>query len=71
MITGHWLENVINGPAHHTLHHLYFTVNYGQYFTWADKAGGSYRQPDSSLDPMLEVKGLQAEKEAVVPGKSL
>jgi len=71
MITGHWLENIINGPAHHTLHHLYFTVNYGQYFTWADKAGGSYRQPDSSLDPMLEVKGLQAEKEAVVPGKSL
>jgi lathosterol oxidase len=30
MITGHPLENVINGPAHHTLHHLYFTVNYGQ-----------------------------------------
>lgn len=71
MITGHWLENVINGPAHHTLHHLYFTVNYGQYFTWADKAGGSYRKPDSSLDPMLEVKGLQAEKESVLPGKSL
>ena len=71
MITGHWLENIINGPAHHTLHHLYFTVNYGQYFTWADKAGGSYRQPDSSLDPMLEVKGLQAEKETVSPGKSL
>ncbi len=30
MITGHPLETVINGPAHHTLHHLYFTVNYGQ-----------------------------------------
>jgi hypothetical protein len=30
MITGHPLENVINGPAHHTLHHLYFNVNYGQ-----------------------------------------
>jgi lathosterol oxidase len=30
MITGHALEKVINGPAHHTLHHLYFTVNYGQ-----------------------------------------
>jgi len=24
---------IINGPAHHTLHHLYFNVNYGQYFT--------------------------------------
>lgn len=30
MITGHALEKIINGPAHHTLHHLYFTVNYGQ-----------------------------------------
>ncbi|KAI6155641.1 C5-sterol desaturase [Pisolithus tinctorius] len=56
MITGHPLESVINGPAHHTLHHLYFTVNYGQYFTWADRVGGSYRQPESSLDPLLEVK---------------
>ncbi|TFK75100.1 fatty acid hydroxylase [Pluteus cervinus] len=55
MITGHALEKIINGPAHHTLHHLYFTVNYGQYFTWADRAGGSYRQPDSSLDPLLDV----------------
>ncbi|KAI6133585.1 C5-sterol desaturase [Pisolithus croceorrhizus] len=56
MITGHPLEFIINGPAHHTLHHLYFTVNYGQYFTWADRVGGSYRQPESSLDPLLEVK---------------
>ncbi|KAF8135029.1 C5-sterol desaturase [Boletus edulis] len=55
MITGHPLEHVINGPAHHTLHHLYFTVNYGQYFTWADRAGGSYRQPESHLDPSLEI----------------
>ncbi|KAF7320519.1 Fatty acid hydroxylase [Mycena chlorophos] len=30
MVTGHPLENIINGPAHHTLHHLYFTCNYGQ-----------------------------------------
>lgn len=75
MITGHPLEAVINGPAHHTLHHLYFTVNYGQvfnisfiilnpnsnaggkkqYFTWADRVGKSYRKPESSLDPLLEV----------------
>ncbi|KAF8896561.1 fatty acid hydroxylase [Infundibulicybe gibba] len=55
MITGHPLEKIINGPAHHTLHHIYFTVNYGQYFTWADRAGNSYRQPESHLDPMLEV----------------
>ncbi|KAJ6598910.1 fatty acid hydroxylase [Mycena vulgaris] len=62
MITGHPLENIINGPAHHTLHHLYFTVNYGQYFTWADRVGKSYRQPESSLDPLLEVKATKAAK---------
>jgi len=63
MVTGHPLEKVINGPAHHTLHHLYFTVNYGQYFTWADRAGGSYRQPESHLDPLLEVKESALAKE--------
>jgi len=61
MITGHFLEKYINGPAHHTLHHLYFTVNYGQYFTWADRVGGSYRQPLSELDPLLEVQALKGQ----------
>jgi len=55
MITDHPLENIINGPAHHTLHHLYFVCNYGQYFTWADRVGGSYRHPKKELDPLLEV----------------
>jgi hypothetical protein len=27
-----------------------------QYFTWADRVGGSYRQPESHLDPMLDIK---------------
>ncbi|KAJ7228513.1 fatty acid hydroxylase [Mycena pura] len=62
MITGHPLEKIINGPAHHTLHHLYFNCNYGQYFTWADRAGNSYRQPESALDPLLEVIALKAAK---------
>ncbi|KZV90574.1 hypothetical protein EXIGLDRAFT_720267 [Exidia glandulosa HHB12029] len=55
MVTGHPLEHYINGPAHHTLHHLYFTCNYGQYFTWADKYGGSYKHPDPKDDPLREV----------------
>lgn len=71
MITGHPLETVINGPAHHTLHHLYFTVNYGQYFTWADRWGGSYRQPASELDPLLEVKARQEAERKVALGKEL
>lgn len=62
MITGHPLEKIINGPAHHTLHHLYFTVNYGQYFTWADRTNNSYRQPESQLDPLLEVQDTDKAK---------
>ncbi|TBU49813.1 hypothetical protein BD309DRAFT_1070507 [Dichomitus squalens] len=69
MITGHPLEKVINGPAHHTLHHLYFTVNYGQYFTLADRMGNSYRQPRSDLDPLLEVTAAEAKKQKAALGK--
>ncbi|KZT01554.1 uncharacterized protein LAESUDRAFT_663717 [Laetiporus sulphureus 93-53] len=69
MITGHPLETIINGPAHHTLHHLYFTVNYGQYFTWADRMGHSYRQPLSELDPLLEVHAADAKKQKEALGK--
>ncbi|KAI0077868.1 hypothetical protein K474DRAFT_1747658 [Panus rudis PR-1116 ss-1] len=59
MITDHPLETVINGPAHHTLHHMFFTVNYGQYFTWADRMYDSYRQPAKELDPLLEIKAAE------------
>ncbi|KIY43871.1 C5-sterol desaturase [Fistulina hepatica ATCC 64428] len=64
MITGHPLEKIINGPAHHTLHHMYFTVNFGQYFTWADRTGNSYRQPLASDDPLVEVYRLDKLKGA-------
>jgi len=69
MITGHPLEKIVNGPAHHTLHHLYFTVNYGQYFTLADRMGKSYRQPKSELDPLLEVRAAEAKKAKEALGK--
>ncbi|KDQ08724.1 hypothetical protein BOTBODRAFT_179645, partial [Botryobasidium botryosum FD-172 SS1] len=62
MLTGHPLKDIINGPAHHTLHHLYYTCNYGQYFTWADRVGKSYRAPRPELDPMLEVKAAEKAK---------
>lgn len=55
MIVGHPLESIINGPAHHTLHHMYFVYNYGQYFTWCDKLGKSYRHPKAEDDPLLTV----------------
>eukprot|EP01104_Vermistella_antarctica_P018734 TRINITY_DN7055_c0_g1_i1.p1 TRINITY_DN7055_c0_g1~~TRINITY_DN7055_c0_g1_i1.p1 ORF type:complete len:303 (-),score=78.34 TRINITY_DN7055_c0_g1_i1:100-1008(-) len=36
---------IMNGAAHHTDHHLYFSYNYGQYFTVWDRIGGSHREP--------------------------
>lgn len=55
MICNSPLEKVINGPSHHTLHHLYFNVNYGQYFTGCDRMGGSYRAPRMEDDPLNDV----------------
>jgi lathosterol oxidase len=40
---------ILNGAAHHTVHHLYFNYNYGQYTTLWDRLGGSYRSPNESL----------------------
>eukprot|EP00937_MAST-01D_sp_MAST-1D-sp2_P002949 g2949.t1 len=39
------LRHIVNGAAHHTDHHLFYSYNYGQYFTLWDYIGGSYRNP--------------------------
>lgn len=48
---GEYVANspVINGAACHTMHHLYFNYNYGQYTTLWDRFGGSYRKPNQEL----------------------
>ncbi|KAK8874632.1 sterol delta 5-6-desaturase ERG3 [Apiospora arundinis] len=48
---GEYVANspVINGAACHTMHHLYFNYNYGQYTTLWDRLGGSYRKPNPEL----------------------
>jgi lathosterol oxidase len=38
-------SSIINGTAHHSIHHLYFNYNYGQFFTLWDRLGGSHRRP--------------------------
>jgi lathosterol oxidase len=38
-------STIINTSAHHAVHHLYFNYNYGQYFTFWDRLGGSHRAP--------------------------
>ncbi|SAM83492.1 probable sterol delta 5,6-desaturase [Ustilago bromivora] len=69
MICNSPLEKIINGPSHHTLHHLFFTCNYGQYFTFCDRAGGSYRAPKAEDDPLLAVIAVE-EKVALAKRKA-
>ncbi|KAJ5115146.1 hypothetical protein NUU61_000905 [Penicillium alfredii] len=38
-------SRVVNGSACHTMHHLYFNYNYGQFTTFWDRLGGTYRKP--------------------------
>ncbi|EST09609.1 Fatty acid hydroxylase [Kalmanozyma brasiliensis GHG001] len=64
MICNSPLEKIINGPSHHTLHHLFFTCNYGQYFTFCDRAGGSYRAPRMEDDPLLAVTAAEEKEKA-------
>ncbi|KAI9716304.1 MAG: c-5 sterol desaturase [Chrysothrix sp. TS-e1954] len=42
-------SSIINGAACHTMHHLYFRYNYGQFTTIWDRLGGSYRPPNEEL----------------------
>ncbi|KAL9099909.1 MAG: hypothetical protein Q9163_004651 [Psora crenata] len=48
---GEYMTNsyFINGAACHTMHHLYFNYNYGQFTTLWDRLSGSYRQPNDEL----------------------
>ena len=61
---GEYVANspVINGAACHTMHHLYFNYNYGQFTTLWDRLGGSYRKPNDELF-QKEAKMSQAEWE--------
>ncbi|KAJ5329237.1 Fatty acid hydroxylase [Penicillium brevicompactum] len=38
-------SEIINGASCHTMHHLYFNYNYGQFTTAWDRLGGTYRRP--------------------------
>ncbi|KAJ1917452.1 c-5 sterol desaturase [Mycoemilia scoparia] len=40
---------VVNGSAHHTMHHLYFNYNYGQFTTMFDRMFGSHRFPTAEI----------------------
>ncbi|KAJ5658043.1 uncharacterized protein N7484_001692 [Penicillium longicatenatum] len=48
---GEYVANspIVNGAACHTMHHLYFNYNYGQFTTLWDRLGSSYRKPNEEL----------------------
>ncbi|KAL4910646.1 hypothetical protein BDW74DRAFT_1065 [Aspergillus multicolor] len=50
---------IVNGPACHTMHHLYFNYNYGQFMTLWDRLGGTYRTPKE--DGFLEKENLKTQ----------
>lgn len=59
-------QPIINGAAHHTDHHVHTHYNFGQYFTWWDRIGNSYRHPDG----FFEKKGVHYEVEQQLKSKS-
>uniref|UniRef100_A0A0G4IE88 Fatty acid hydroxylase domain-containing protein n=1 Tax=Chromera velia CCMP2878 TaxID=1169474 RepID=A0A0G4IE88_9ALVE len=62
------LKWLVNGAAHHTDHHLYFTYNYGQFLTIWDRIGGSYRWPSPYSEgggPLDEVERMEEKKKRV------
>jgi lathosterol oxidase len=48
---GEYIANnpIINGAACHSIHHIAFNYNYGQFTTFWDRVGGSYRAPEQEL----------------------
>lgn len=50
---------IINGAACHTMHHLYFSWNYGQFTTVWDRLGGTYRKPNDELFRREEKMGAK------------
>ena len=43
----------INYTGHHTAHHWYNNYNFGQFFTFWDRIGGTYRDPDTLPEAAL------------------
>jgi lathosterol oxidase len=74
---GEYVANspIINGAACHTMHHLYFNYNYGQYTTLWDRLGGSYRKPNEELfrreTKMAQKEWLKQVKEMEVVQKEV
>jgi lathosterol oxidase len=84
MLVGLWTVNIhdrmtlrlwgVNGAAHHTVHHVAFNYNYGQYFTWSDHVFGTFKDPHVSwpyeLDETQLALAKQKDRDASSNGKA-
>ena len=60
----------MNSSAHHTVHHLEFNYNYGQYFTLWDRIGKSYKRPDYEFENNMWTMKQEQKRGALFEGKS-
>ena len=61
-----FLDPYINGAAHHSAHHLYFSVNHGLYTTLMDRLFGTHRLPD--YEPVTTIERMKREGKIPVDG---
>jgi Delta7-sterol 5-desaturase len=56
----HWLGRWFIGPAHHSIHHLKYSLHYGLYFTfWDQVLGTQHPNYKKNFDPDLTDDGNQ------------
>jgi len=52
----------VNGAAHHTIHHVRFNYNFGQYFTFWDRFFGTFKDPYVLWPYELDEKALAEQR---------
>ncbi|KAJ3018997.1 UNVERIFIED_CONTAM: c-5 sterol desaturase, partial [Siphonaria sp. JEL0065] len=56
-------DEILLSCAHHTIHHLEFNYNYGQYTTLWDRIGGSYKKPVEQYENEMFFDKIKKRKE--------
>jgi lathosterol oxidase len=72
LMVGLWTVNIhdrmtlrlwgVNGAAHHTIHHVKFHYNYGQYFTFWDHVFGTFKDPHLLWPYELDEEELEKQR---------
>ncbi|ORY50012.1 lathosterol oxidase-like protein [Rhizoclosmatium globosum] len=62
-------DEILLSCAHHTIHHLEFNYNYGQYTTLWDRIGGSYKKPVEQYEKEMFFDKIKKRKELEASGE--